>query len=87
MNPGQMVKHEVSSNCVKREGEESNSIHRLSTINQLLVKKLRSRLAYKHLQKHYFLMRAYCLRRVSSYIAWVVGTPVNEGYDEIGTNI
>lgn len=83
MKKGQMIKYAISSNSVLREDRESNSVNWLSTITQLPVKKLSPTLAYKRLQKHYFLMRAYCVRCIFSYIAWVAAsTPLNgEGYD------
>ena len=81
MNTGGLIKHAISSNHLQRKDRVSTSGNRLSTISPFLAKKLKRTLAYKRLQKCYFLMRVYCLRCISPYIAWVAGGTSFNGED------
>ena len=84
MGTEQVIKRTISNNNkIQRENRLFNKVCSFSINSESFVKKLRPRLLYQHLQRHYCLLKTYGSMCISLYLAWIAAgrSLEGEGYD------
>jgi hypothetical protein len=84
MSTGQIIKRTISNNNkIQRENRLFNKACRFSINSESFVKKIRPRLLYQHLQRHYCSLKTYCSMCISLYLTWIAAgrSLEGEGYD------
>lgn len=84
MGTEQVIKRTISNNNkIQRENRLFNKACSFLVNSESFVKKLRLRLLYQHLQRHYCSLKTYCSMCVSLYFTWIAAgrSLEREGYD------